>query len=151
MPRKRIYRFRNAWGLTVWACLGMGFLCLALPQQVLAVPRMIAVSPTSLVQSCPRGQNAPSQSFEVWDSGGSALTYAISANVAWVSVTRTGGTSAGEHDTITVKYSTAALGTGKYSAIINITAQSTNNSPVQVPVELTVFAVPPPGLLLLMD
>lgn len=129
----------------------MGFLCLALPQQVLAVPRMIAVSPTSLVQICPRGQNAPSLSFEVWNSGGSTLTYAISANVAWVSVTPTGGTSTGEHDTITVNYSTAALGTGKYSAIINITAQATNNSPVQIPVELTVFAVPPPGLLLLMD
>ena len=151
MLRKRIYRFRSAWGLTAWACLGLGFLCLALPQQVLAVPRNIAVSPTSLVQSCPRGQNASSQIFEVWNSGGSTLTYAISANAAWVSVTPTGGTSTGEHDTITINYSTAALGTGKYSAIINITAPSTKNSPVQIPVDLTVFAVPPPGLLLLMD
>ena len=151
MLRRRIYRFRNAWGLTAWACLGMGFLCLALPQQALAVPKAIAVNPTSLVQSCPKGQNAPSQSFEVWNSGGSTLTYAISANVAWVSVTPTEGTSTGEHDPITVNYSTAALGTGMYSAIINITAKSANNSPVQIPVKLTVFAVPPPGLLLLLD
>jgi hypothetical protein len=149
--KKMIYRYKNMWGLTFWACMGMVFLCLVLPQQALSAPRLIAVNPTSLEQSSPKGQNAPSQSFEVWNSGGSTLTYDITTNVAWASVTPNEGTSTGEHDTITVNYSTDALATGMYSAIIIITASSTSNSPVQIPVKLTVFAVPPPGLLLLMD
>jgi hypothetical protein len=151
MTIKSIYRFRKAWGLMVWACLWMGFLCLALPLQALASPKQIAVNPTSLVQSCPKGHNAPSQSFEVWNSGGGTLTYAISVNVAWVSVTPEGGASTGEHDTITVDYSTSALGVGRYSAIINITAKGATNSPVQTPVEFTVHGVAPPSLLLLRD
>jgi hypothetical protein len=129
----------------------MVFLCLALPRQALAAPKTVAVNPTSLVHGCLKGHNAPSQSFEVWNSGGATLSYGNGVNAAWLSVTPAGGTSAGEHDPITVNYSTAALSVGMYSATINITAPGATNSPVQIPVELTVSGGPPPWLLLLLD
>ncbi len=145
---RRINRFRIGWGRTAWVFLLIGFLCL--PQQVLAATKTIAVNPTNLVASCPKGYNAPSQNFEVWNSGGGNMAYTISVDAAWLSVTPTSGTSSGEHDLVKVNYSTAALGVGKYSATITITAPAANNSPVHIPVRLNVGSTQP-WLSLLLD
>ncbi len=151
MKRRRIYRFRNSWELKHWVYLGMVFLCLALPQQALAVPKTLGVNPISLVHSCLKGQNATSQSLEVWNSGAGTLAFSISADANWLSVTPTVGTSAGEHRLITVNYSTSTLSVGVYRATINITAPAATNSPVQISVELTVTGVVSPWLFLLLD
>ncbi|MCK4340697.1 MAG: hypothetical protein KAY37_03100 [Phycisphaerae bacterium] len=37
----------------------------------------ICLDPASLTNACPAGQNAPSQSFDVWNCGGGTLTYTI--------------------------------------------------------------------------
>jgi hypothetical protein len=121
-------------------------------------PRTIAVSltvtqkpaisrqPTSLSNSCGQGQNAPSQSFEVWNSGGGTLSYSITDNAAWLSCTPTSGTSTGEHDPITANYSTSGLASGSYSATITISDPNASNSPQFVSVELTVYGAQKPSI-----
>ncbi len=98
----------------------------------------ISQSPISLSNSSRQGENAPSQSFEVWNSGGGTLTYSISDSVSWFSCTPANGTSSGERDTITVNYSTSGLSPGNYSAAITITASDATNSPQTLSVSLTV-------------
>lgn len=101
---------------------------------------LICYYPTSLSNSCEEGQNAPSQTFEVWNCGNGTLSYSISDDVTWLSCTPSSGTSTGEHDTITVIYSTESLpcGGSPYSGTITITASGAENSPQTISVSLTV-------------
>ena len=102
----------------------------------------ISLSPTSLSNSTQEGADAPDQSFEVWNSGTGTLMYSISDDVGWLACSPPGGSSAGEHDTITVSYSTAALAAGPYSATITVTDPSATNDPQTIPVSLTVVQAP---------
>lgn len=97
----------------------------------------------SLSTSCPLGTNAPSQSFDVWNSGTGTLNYSISDNVAWLTCSPTGGSSAGEHDTINVNYATASLASGNYSSTITISASGVTNSPQTIAVDLYVATSEP--------
>jgi hypothetical protein len=102
----------------------------------------ISRSPSSLSASCSQGSNAPSQTFEVWNSGGGTLSYALGTTASWVSCTPASGTSTGESDPITVSYSTSGLAAGTYSATITIAAAGASNSPQTVPVTLNVGGSP---------
>jgi|GEM_PF-2611906 len=109
---------------------------------VTAPQPQIGRSPSSLSPSCVEGQDAASQTFEVWNSAGngSTLNYTVSVNQAWLSCSPVSGSSTGEHDTITVRYDTSSLAAGTYSATITITDASATNSPQTVVVTLTVGA-----------
>ncbi|MBN2092957.1 hypothetical protein JW964_25265, partial [candidate division KSB1 bacterium] len=102
----------------------------------------ISRNPITLTNGCPLGSDAPSQNFEVWNSGNSTLTYTISDNVSWLSCTPTNGTSTGEHDNVTVNYSSAGLSAGTYNATITINASGATNSPQTIPVTLTISQSP---------
>jgi hypothetical protein len=95
-------------------------------------PSIISVNPASLSNSCQQGQNAAGQSFEVWNSGGGTLNYTITDDAAWLSVTPASGTSTGEHDTITVNYSTADLTAGTYNAVISVSATGLTSKTISV-------------------
>jgi hypothetical protein len=103
---------------------------------------MISRSPSSLNNSCAVGTDAPSQSFEVWNSSGGTLNYTISDDVTWLSCSPTSGASGGEQDAITVNYSTFELSVGTYSATITITAEDATNSPQTTSVNLIVGEPP---------
>jgi hypothetical protein len=81
----------------------------------------------------------------VWNSGGGTLDYSISDNRNWLSVSPSSGTSTGEHDTITVNYSTSGLAAGSYSATITISDPNADNSPRTIGVSLTIVesSLPP--------
>ena len=102
------------------------------------VEPQISVTPTSLTNSCQEGNNASSQSFEVWNSGDGTLSYSISDNATWLSCSPISGTSTGEQDTITVNYSTSGLSDGNYSATITISDHNASNSSQRIQVSLTV-------------
>ncbi len=91
---------------------------------------------------CTQGSNAASQSFTVRNSGGGTLSYSITDNVNWLSVTPTSGASTSETDTITVNYTTSSLTPGTYNGTITITASGATNNPQTIPVTLTVIALP---------
>jgi parallel beta-helix repeat protein len=106
--------------------------------EVIYIPD-IAVSPSSLTHSCEFGEDAPQQTFYVWNSGTGTLSYSISDDTDWVECSPTSGTSASEADTITIDYDTSSLGAGDYSAIITIDDPGADNNPQYVTVLLTVI------------
>jgi len=63
-----------------------------------------------------------STTFEIWNSGTGTLSYSLSESCSWVSVTPSGGSSNGEHDTMTVNIDTTGLSLGHYSCDISITS-----------------------------
>ena len=91
------------------------------------------------------GQNASDDSFDLWNSGGGNLSYSISDNGTWLSTDPASGTSTGEHDPITVKYSTTGLLAGTYTAKITVSGSGISGSPQSIDVTLVVS--PPPRLL----
>ncbi len=99
-------------------------------------------SPGILFASTMAGSNAPAQTFKVWNSGGGTLSYSIAVDQGWLSCFPASGTSTGEHDSITVSYSTASLSLGTYSAMITISDPGADNSPQTIPVSLTVRSIP---------
>lgn len=104
----------------------------------------LSVSPANLSPMCYQGQNAPSESFKVQNTGGGIMPYSITKSAAWLSVTPTSGTSVGEQDTITVNYATSSLAVGTYTGTITITAAGAIGSPKTIPITLTVYKTPPP-------
>jgi glucose/arabinose dehydrogenase len=107
----------------------------------------LSVSPLSLSPACVVGSDAAGQSFEVWNSGGSSMSYTVADNVAWLSCSPTSGSSTGEHDTIAVAYATSGLSTGTYSGTITISAAGAGSSPQQVTVILSVLAASPADVI----
>ncbi len=99
---------------------------------------MVGLNILYLSNSTPQGQDAPSQSFDIWNSGAETLNYSISSDTAWLSVSPSSGTSQGEHDTITVNYSSANLLFGVYRGSITLIAIGAGNSPRKIPVILLV-------------
>jgi len=100
----------------------------------------IALSKTSINDTCAQGTNAPSRAFRVWNSGTGILSYSISDNVGWLSCNPTSGTSTGvdDDDVINVSYSTSNLAAGTYSGVITVSDPNATNNPQTISVTLTV-------------
>ena len=98
----------------------------------------IGVSPTSLTPFGYVGQNAADGAFTVSNAGPGTITYTISTNASWLSCNPTSGSSTGEAAVIAVKYDTSGLALGTYDAAITLTDAGAVNSPVTIPVSLTV-------------
>jgi hypothetical protein len=111
--------------------------CPAVPPPL---PPAISVSPASLSETILQGQDAASTNLGVWNSASncSTLTYSISPNASWLSVSPTNGTSGGATNAHTVSFATASLAPGLYSAAITITSPDAINSPLTIPVSVDV-------------
>lgn len=110
---------------------------------VLEAPR-IAVEPASLSFAAVMGEDPPdSQTLSITNVGGGTLEWEASADVPWLQLGTTGGTAPSE---LSVSVLIEGLAPGDYEGSIAITAPDALNSPVVVPVALTVEA--PPGELL---
>lgn len=123
-------------------CSQLGFTTEAAP-----TTPIISVSPVILSPSVTADSNATAQTFIVQNVGSGTLSYAISDNVSWLSVSPTPGTSTGEADTINVTYSTAGLAAGSYSATITVTAAAAVPTTQTITVNLTVN----PAITLTLD
>ncbi len=101
----------------------------------------IAVSQQSLEASASTGQNAPEQTFEVWNKGIGTLNYTVSDDVSWLSVSPEYGTVAGYNDRMvhTVVFETASLPVGTHAATITITDTHASNNPCVINVTLEIL------------
>jgi hypothetical protein len=63
-----------------------------------------------------------STTFDVWNSDIGTLTYSLSESCGWVDVHPTGGSSTGEHNTITVDMDTTGLSEGSHTCDISISS-----------------------------
>jgi len=78
------------------------------------------------------GEATSSQTFEVWNSGGGTLSYTISDNRPWISLSPDSGTSSGEHDTITVTVTRSGLSPSSYAGLITVDPSTGSNKSVDV-------------------
>lgn len=96
----------------------------------------IGVSPSSLSFSATvGGSNPANQSLSITNTGGGTLNWTANSNATWLSVSPTSGTAP---STATVSVNIAGLAVGTYNGAITISATGATNTPVTVPVTLTV-------------
>ena len=98
----------------------------------------IGVDASTIEARCDYGDNAPSDTFAVFNAGGQTLSYTISDNQSWLSCTPASGTATTESDQITMNFSTGGLSSGTYSATITVAASGATNSSETLTVNLIV-------------
>ncbi len=98
----------------------------------------VVVSPSLVTNMVLVGGTATGQVFEVWNGGTNTMPYTITAGASWLSAVPPSGDSTGEHDRITLSYSTAALAPGMYTATVSVSSAAAWNSPQAVEVRMLV-------------
>jgi hypothetical protein len=98
----------------------------------------ISFSPTSFsFNGTVGGANPANQTLSISNGGSGTLSWSVSDNANWLSLSPTSGTSTGETDEVTVSVNIAGLSEGTYDATITITASGATNTPQSVAVALT--------------
>ncbi|MCC6639962.1 MAG: FG-GAP repeat protein, partial [Deltaproteobacteria bacterium] len=92
----------------------------------------LELSTSSLDAASAPGESPTAQSFTVRNAGDGSLSYAISANQSWVTVSPASGSSTGEKDTIGVSFSTASLAAGAHEATVTIAAAGLASKTISV-------------------
>ncbi len=100
-----------------------------------AAPAAITVSSQSMQFSA-----AGSQTVQITNSGNGALAWTATASDPWLTVSPESGTAP---STLTVSVSTTGLSAGTYNGSVQIAATGASNTPLSIPVTLTVAAAPP--------
>jgi hypothetical protein len=104
------------------------------------VPPAIGASPTSLSFAATQGGGNPAtQTLNISNTGGGSLTWSISENIDWLTLSPPTGTGNG---VVTATATTGSRTAGTYNA--DITLNAIGAFPVTVPVTLTVTTSPPP-------
>lgn len=99
----------------------------------------IGVNPASMSFSATvGGSNPANQSLSITNTGGGTLNWSASSNASWLSVSPTSGTAP---STATVSVNITGLAAGTYNGAITISAPGASNTPLSVPVTLTVSPV----------
>ena len=100
----------------------------------------IAADKTNVVLQIAKGQNPTDQALLIYNAGESVLKYAVSNNVSWLNLSgEVVGTSSNESHQVMLSFSTATLAVGTYQGAVTITDTNASNSPLVVPVLLTVL------------
>jgi subtilisin family serine protease len=101
----------------------------------------IAVNPGSMsFNATAGGANPASQVLDISNTGGGTLNWSSSSNAAWLTASPSTGTGTG---TSTVSVNIAGLSAGTYNGTISVSAAGATNSPVAVPVTLTIIGFCP--------
>lgn len=96
----------------------------------------IAVSPSSLSFTATLGSANPSnQSLNISNSGSGTLSWSVSDNASWLTLSPTSGTAP---SSTTASVNISGLAVGTYNATITITSSGATNSPISIPVTLTI-------------
>jgi uncharacterized protein (TIGR03437 family) len=99
-------------------------------------PSVIAVSPASLQFAYTTGGTAPpAQSVQITNTGAGTLAWTATASAAWLGVSPASGTAT---STLSVSVSIAGLSAGVYTGSVQIAASGASNTPLSLPVTLTV-------------
>lgn len=132
-----------AWGENIgW----IHFQNLSVPYKVQTawIPTTIGYSPTSFSFTATWGDsNPPDQVLNITNTGSGTLNWSVSDDATWLSLSPTSGTNSGA---VTVSVDITGLTSGTYNTTITITATVAANSPVTIPVMLTIN---PPAVTLL--
>ncbi len=115
------------------------------PKTVPVTLTVTAVAPTSPTISLSQssltftggqgGTNPAAKTLSITNTGGGTLSWTVSDNAAWLSLSPASGTAPGS---ATANVNMAGLAAGTYNATITVTGTGATNSPRTVPVALTV-------------
>ena len=101
---------------------------------------VLSLNPTNLsFNATAGGANPASQTITVSNTGGGTLSWTVSDNRSWLSVSPSGST-------MTATVNISGLSAGSHSGTITVTDAAASNSPQTVPVTLTLGAAPAIGL-----
>lgn len=95
----------------------------------------LALSPTSL----DFGINTTSMPFTIRNTGTSNMTWTISDNRDWITVSPTSGNTGSETDTITVAVSRSGLSSGTYTGTITVTPSGLSPQTVSVSMQIPTY------------
>lgn len=102
-----------------------------------AAPAALVVSTTSLSATTVQGQSPASQSFTVRNGGGGTLTWSVSENASWLTLSPTSGSATTETDTVTVSFSTSGMAAGNYNTNITVAATGLPSQTITVSLAVT--------------
>jgi hypothetical protein len=100
----------------------------------------LAASPTSLTFSYTAGGTSPAAQTISVSSSGTAVSYTATASGSWLAAKGSGNTPG----SVSVSVNPTSLAAGTYNGSVSISSTGAANSPLTVPVTLTVVAAPPP-------
>lgn len=96
----------------------------------------IGVSPASFsFTATAGGANPANQVLNISNTGGGTLNWSASDNAPWLTISPTSGTAP---SSVTLSVNITGLAAGTYNGAITVTAPGATNTPVNVPVTLTV-------------
>ncbi|MBP6820070.1 MAG: S8 family serine peptidase [Acidobacteria bacterium] len=96
----------------------------------------IGVSPSNLsFAATTGGSNPANQTISITNTGSGTLNWAQSDNASWLTVTPASGTAP---STLTASVNISGLAAGTYNGTITVTATGATNTPLSIPVSLTV-------------
>ncbi len=96
----------------------------------------IGVNPISLSFSgTAGGVNPTAKTLSIANTGGGTLSWSVSDNAAWLSLSPTSGTNSG---LTTAAVNLAGLTAGTYTATVSVAAAGATNTPQLIPVTLTI-------------
>jgi hypothetical protein len=98
-------------------------------------PPTIGYSQTSFCFTATQGGSNPLKQALSLSSTSCGPSWSVSDNATWLTLNPTSGTNSG---TVTLSVNIAGLTAGTYNATITITATGATNSPVSIPVTLTI-------------
>ena len=102
----------------------------------------VSLSPIKLAFSATQGGSNPSGlAVAISNSGTGKLSWSVSTDGSWLSVSPTSGTGAGSFTATAI---IPGLAAGTYSATVSVTATGATNTPQSIPVSLTVSAATSP-------
>jgi len=106
------------------------------------VPPEIAISPDQLMFQAYVGRNPSSQNLSIRNNGGGTISYTITKNASWLSVSPTSGVSTGQANSHRVSINVGGLSAGVRQAVITVTDPNASNSPQLAGVTLEIDSLP---------
>jgi len=100
----------------------------------------VAINPGKVNLNCSFAHTATPKVFHVLATAPGLFAYTLSDDADWLSISPDSGANSGGLTPHTLTAETASLPVGKHTASITLTAPGAPNSPLSVPVTLTVYA-----------
>ena len=105
------------------------------------VPPAIGASPTTFSFTATQGAANPApKTLNVTNPGTGTLTWSVTDNASWLTLTPASGTTTTGISQVTLSVNTAGLLAGPFTSAITVTATTATNSPQSIPVTLTLSA-----------
>ena len=101
----------------------------------------LGLSPTTFSFTATQGAANPApNTLNVTNPGTGTLTWSVTDNASWLTLTPASGTTTTGTNPVTLSVNTLGLLAGPFTAAITVTATAATNSPQTIPVTLTVSA-----------